>query len=201
MSELLCVTDRSLCAERFDERVRKIAEAGVKAVILREKDLPEAAYAALAREILAVCAESGTMCVLHTHFRVSAALGCGAVHLPLPVLRRMTETERSSFDVLGASCHSAEDAREAESLGCTYLVAGHIFATDCKRGIPPRGTDFLRAVCGAVSLPVYAIGGVTPETFPSVLACGAAGACVMSGLMRCGDPRAYVRAFTGEGKP
>ncbi len=200
MSKLLCVTNRSLCVGRFDERIRKIAFAGVRAVILREKDLSEDDYASLAREMIAVCAESGTPCILHTYFRLASSLGCGAVHLPLPVLRGMTEAERSSFDVLGVSCHSVEDALEAASLGCTYLVAGHIFETDCKRGVPPRGTDFLREVCEAMSLPVYAIGGVNAGNFPIVLACGAAGACVMSGFMRCEDPIAYVRAFTGEGR-
>ena len=85
-----------------------------------------------------------------------------------------------------------EDALEAEKLGCTYLTAGHIFDTDCKRGLPGRGLDFLRTVCGAVSIPAYAIGGVTAENYSAVRQAGAAGACVMSGLMRCADPAAFM---------
>ena len=86
-------------------------------------------------------------------------------------------------------------ARAAEKLGCTYITAGHGFATDCKKGLAPRGLDFLQAVCRAVDLPVWAIGGITPENFPSVRAAGARGGCVMSGLMTCADPAALLERF------
>lgn len=57
---------------------------------------------------------------------------------------------------------------EAQALGATYLLAGHIFDTSCKPGLPGRGLDFLAQVCAAVPLPVYAIGGITAETLPGV---------------------------------
>ena len=82
--------------------------------------------------------------------------------------------------------HSVEDARRAGQLGASYLIAGHIFATGCKPGIPPRGLAFLQEVCRAASVPVYAIGGISldSEQMQSVLSCGAAGVCIMSGMMR-----------------
>ena len=116
----------------------------------------------------------------------------GAQGPPIPPL---PPERRGAFRVLGTSCHSVEDAREAEKLGCTYITAGHVFATDCKKGLAPRGLDFLRAVCRAVDLPVWAIGGITPENFPSVRAAGARGGCVMSGLMTCADPAALLERF------
>ena len=64
------------------------------------------------------------------------------------------------FKVIGTSVHSVEDAIKAEQLGATYMTAGHIFATDCKKGLPPRGLDFLKNVCDTVQIPVYAIGGI-----------------------------------------
>ena len=66
------------------------------------------------------------------------------------------------------------------------MTAGHIYATDCKRGLPPRGLDFLREVCRSTSLPVLAIGGIglDGKQLREVLEAGAAGACVMSGMMR-----------------
>jgi thiamine-phosphate pyrophosphorylase len=96
----------------------------------------------------------------------------------------MSETQKARFRVIGASCHSVEEALEAQQLGCTYITAGHVFATDCKKGLPPRGLDFLRAVCAAVDIPVYAIGGINSENLQDVMKCGAAGGCIMSGLMR-----------------
>ena len=88
------------------------------------------------------------------------------------------------FSSLGTSVHSIEQLREAESLGVTYVTAGHIFATDCKKDLSPRGLRFLSDICENTDLPVYAIGGITPENLPEVLLCGAKGACIMSSAMR-----------------
>ena len=55
---------------------------------------------------------------------------------------------------------------EAERLGATYVTAGHIFTTDCKKGLPPRGLDFLKNVCDAVTIPVYGIGGIKFDPQP-----------------------------------
>jgi thiamine-phosphate pyrophosphorylase len=85
---------------------------------------------------------------------------------------------------LGVSVHSAEEAVEAEKLGVTYLIAGNIYETDCKKGLPGKGLEYLEAVCQAVSVPVYAIGGITKEHILDVEQAGAAGGCMMSGLMK-----------------
>lgn len=192
MSDVICVTNRRLCEDDFLDRLETIAAARPRAVILREKDLPEQEYRELARQALEICGKYRVPCMLHSFVHTAKALHTRAIHLPLPLLRAMTAEERAWFTVLGASCHSVEDALEAEKLGCTYLTAGHIFNTDCKRGLPGRGLGFLRTVCGAVSIPVYAIGGVTAENYSAVRQAGAAGACVMSGLMRCADPAAFM---------
>ena len=88
-----------------------------------------------------------------------------------------------------------EDAIAAESLGCTYITAGHIFATDCKKGLPGRGLNYLHEISTAISIPVYAIGGISADNIAAVRAAGAAGACVMSGAMQCDDVRQYFAAF------
>ena len=81
---------------------------------------------------------------------------------------------------------TGREALEAEALGASYLIAGHIYATDCKKGLPARGTGFLRAVCEAADIPVYGIGGIHLDEaqIKEVLGCGAAGGCIMSGMMR-----------------
>ena len=195
MSDIICVTNRLLCREDVVDRIRRLAKARPRAIILREKDLSPAAYRDLAAQALAVCGKSGVVCILHSFADVAAELGAEALHLPLPALRELTAEQRAAFSVLGASCHSVEEAVEAEALGCTYITAGHIFETGCKQGLPGRGLDFLREVCRAVTIPVYAIGGVSPANIAAVRAAGAAGACTMSGAMTCDDPRVYLAAF------
>lgn len=178
------------------ERVAQIARCRPAAIILREKDLPEKNYAVLAKQALTVCRQYGILCILHNFTAIAAELNASALHLPLPVLRSLSAADRKNFSVLGASCHSVAEAEEAESLGCTYITAGHIFATDCKKGVPERGINFLQAVCSAVSIPVYAIGGITPERKSELQNAGAEGACVMSAVMTCSDVGAYFAAWS-----
>ncbi|MBR5382040.1 MAG: thiamine phosphate synthase [Oscillospiraceae bacterium] len=193
MSDILCVTNRLLCRGDFLSRVEELAAAGPRGILLREKDLDESGYLALAERVKAICDGHGVPCILHGHPAAAEALGCPALHLPLADLRALDEKTRARFTVLGASCHSAGDALSAERLGCTYVTAGHVFDTDCKRGLPGRGLDFLREVCESVAIPVYAIGGIGPKNADPVRSCGAAGLAVMSGPMTCTDVKAYLK--------
>ena len=99
--------------------------------------------------------------------------------------KRLEEEKKKQFRSIGASCHSVAEAQEAARLGCTYITAGHVFVTDCKKGLAPRGLAFLQEVVESVAIPVYAIGGIGSENAASVRKTGAAGVCVMSGLMQC----------------
>lgn len=194
MSDIVCVTARKLCAADFFEQLEFIAEARPKFIILREKDLSEEGYAALAERAAEIC-RNKTELVLHYYWKAAIALGAGGIHLPLDVFRTLSDTDKKHFIRIGVSCHSVEDAVEARKLGADYITAGHVFATDCKKGLAPRGLDFLRNVCYSVDIPVYAIGGISPDNIIQVRDCGAAGACVMSGFMRCSDPSAFIGEF------
>ena len=195
MSDIICVTNRNLCKEDFLKRIEKIAVAHPAGIILREKDLTKEEYSKLAKQVLQICEKHQVSCILHSFTDEAIELSAEAVHLPLSILREMTEEQRSRFKVLGASCHSLEEALEAERLGCTYIIAGHIFATDCKKGLPGRGLDFLKSICENVSIPVYAIGGINGENIADVRNAGAKGACVMSGFMQCEDVETYLNGF------
>lgn len=186
---LIAVTNRHLFDEAggqsvFLARLEQVAAAHPAAVILREKDMEERAYEVLAREVQILCCRHQVPFIAHTFVGVAKRLHADGLHLPLPLLRTMRQEGRALPGRLGTSCHSLEDVREAERLGCSYLIAGHIYATTCKPGLPPHGLAFLRAVTAAAELPVYAIGGITPARLREVLAAGAAGGCAMSSLMQ-----------------
>lgn len=195
MCELICVTNRALCKGDFLARIEDIAKARPSGIILREKDLLDDGYEKLAAQVLEICKKHGVKCILHSYIDVAIKLDCEYIHLPLPMLRAMSDEQKKSFKEIGASCHSVQEAVEAEKLGCAYITAGHIFATDCKKDLPPRGADFLQKVCKAASVPVYAIGGITPATVKRALKAKPRGVCVMSGLMQCGDAEEYIKSF------
>lgn len=186
MSDLICVTHRLLCREDFLVRLGKIAAARPRAIVLREKDLCGADYAALVRQVRPVCEAHGVPLVLNGHPALALQFGL-PVQLPFA---RAGELMHG-----GISVHSAEEAEALQSSPAAWLIAGHVWETGCKAGQPGRGTAFLHAVVQAARVPVYAIGGVTPARMREVYAAGAAGACVMSALMTCDNPQDYIKQF------
>lgn len=164
----------------------------VAGIILREKDLSTEEYEALAKDALRLSRRYDAKLILHNHPEVATRIGCDALHMPLQELRKLDEQERNHFSILGASCHSVEDAIEAEKLGCTYITAGHIYVTDCKKGIPPRGLEFLYEICKNVTIPVWGIGGIGLYNIGEVISVGGAGGCIMSSAMQCEDFSSFI---------
>jgi thiamine-phosphate pyrophosphorylase len=123
---------------------------------------------------------------------VADRIGADGIHLPLGIA---LEGKYPKHLKLGISTHSVEDALKAQALGASYITYGHVFATDCKKGLAPRGTKALSEVCNAVDIPVYAIGGITPQNAGEVISSGAKGVCLMSSLMKSENPQALLSSF------
>ena len=194
LSRMVAVTDRKFFfgrkdpQEAFLKQLERLFSLDLKAVVLREKDLSLEEYLRLAEKVKAAAGEAPhCRLILHKYPEAAEKLGIDAVHLPLKMLRELRETcpERlSGFRVIGTSVHSAEEARIALQCGAAYLFAGNIYETTCKPGLEGRGLAWLREVAEAVPIPVYGIGGITPEKMKEILETGAAGGCMMSGSMR-----------------
>ena len=195
MSDILCVTNRKLCREDFLARIERIAACHPAGIILREKDMSPEEYKTLAAAVMEICGQHGVKCILHSFSDVAISLHADAIHLPLHLLREHSQKQKACFSILGASCHSVDDALEAQTLGCTYITAGHVFETDCKKGLPGRGLDFLRNVCAAVDIPVYGIGGIDADNIALVRDAGSSGAFLMSSLMVSDDVPGFMRAM------
>ena len=198
MYEIICVTNRILSKGDFSARLSQISLSHPKAVMLREKDLDPNDYYTLAKKAAEICTKNNTTLIMHTFYKEAQKLGCRNIHIPLHLLREMPDKDKQFFSMLGTSCHSVDDASEAQRLGCTYIVAGHIFDTDCKKGLSGRGLDFLREVCKSVEIPVYAIGGINKGNIKDVCLSGAKGCCIMSGIMTCENVKEYIEQITTE---
>lgn len=184
MYKKICVTNRALAAHPFEEQIARVLDTKPDMLILREKDLSEPEYEKLAASVKTLCEHTETQLILHSYPNVAGNLGLSAIHMPLAKFIAMSETEKAQFAVKGVSVHSVEDAISAERAGAMYVTAGHIYATDCKKGLPGRGLDFLKDVCAAVSIPVYAIGGIDETNADACIKAGADGVCMMSGYMK-----------------
>ncbi len=191
MSELplIAVTDSASCPRPLPEqieRLTRLSQQRPQAVILRAKDIDRETYRTLAKSVQQSCTAASLPLILHSDWQLARELGINRLHLPLALLRQMPTCERAHFAWLSTSVHSVDEALEAQKLGASVLIAGHIYATQCKAGLAPRGLSFLHEVCKTVQLPVYAIGGIgfDKAQHAELLAQGARGACVMSAYMR-----------------
>ena len=186
---VICITNRALCPNDFLKQLALIAEGKPDAVILREKELDNTEYFHLAEQCMKILEPFSVPLSIHARPEIARAIGASHVHLPFLQLQPQKDLQVS------CSVHSVEEARLAEQHGANYLIAGHIFETDCKKDIPPRGTTFLRDVCQSVSIPVYAIGGISSNNAALVRECGATGGCMMSALMRAQHPEQIIQTY------
>lgn len=191
---VILVTNRKLCHDDFLLRIDRLASGKPDGVILREKDLRPAQYETLAIKVQEICEKHGVPLIINQNVAVALRLKVPGIGLSMENLRKY-QNEVQGFSHIGASVHSVDEAVEAQRLGATYLIAGHIFSTDCKKGVPPRGLSFLNEVCSKVSLPVFAIGGITADNVNRVRNAGAKGICVMSEAMTTQNPEELRSIF------
>ncbi len=170
---LMVLTDRTQCSRPLVDVVAAAVEAGARAVVLREKDLPKARRAVLADQLRAVLAPvEGVL--------ITAGSDGDAVHLSasdaFPAHRPT---------LVGRSCHHASEVKAADDEGCDYVTLSPVFATASKPGYGPAlGVLGLATLTAATALPVYALGGVHPPDVTDCFAAGATGIAVMGPVMR-----------------
>ena len=171
---------------------------GADWVQIREKGGSALDVLHLAQSLLPVAASQPEPKGVLINDRVDVALASGAhgVHLakkslPPRLARRLLGPHR----LMGVSVHSLQEALEAVEAGADYVTFGHIFPTESKPGLPPKGLDALRQVVEAVPVPVLAIGGITAQRLPLVLETGCAGVAVIGDVMAAQDPAEAVRTL------
>lgn len=188
LPELCLITNRHLSAAPLEVKVEKILAAGASYVILREKDLPEQDLRALAETLAEVAARCGRRLIVNSGLAIAAEVPAWGVQLPFEGFMRLRNDQRLKSFKIGVSVHSLREAMTAEAFGADYILAGHIFPTDCKAGAPGRGLAFLRQLKAGLNIPLWAIGGILPGNASHVVRAGAVVVCVMSSLMESPEP-------------
>ena len=195
---LYLITDRAKTAGRpLVAALQAAAHAGVRAVQLREKDLAPRALYALAEEIQQALAPLGTRVLINDRADIACAAGLAGAHLTAISLSPAAARRcLPAGALIGVSTHTLVEARFAEESGADFLTFGPVFSTPSKAAYgEPRGVEELRQVCAAVRLPVFALGGVTPERVSACLDAGARGVAAISALLDVPDIPAAVDAF------
>jgi thiamine-phosphate pyrophosphorylase len=180
---LLLLTDRSQLhlGRSLRRTLLECVEAGATHIVLRELDEEPAAREALAAALVAAGAT-----VIAARTVLPSASG---VHLaagtPAPAPGTM----------FGRSCHSAAEVRAAAAEGAAYVTLSPFALTASKPGYGPALAPEEYAASAGAAIPVYALGGITPDNAADAIGAGARGVAVMGEVMRSDDPAAVVRAL------
>jgi thiamine-phosphate pyrophosphorylase len=188
LPRLLLLTDRRQATRPLGEVIRSAIDGGARAVVLREKDLPQRERARLAAELRPLLAD------VHGSLLVASdtSIAADGVHLaaddPLPRVRP---------PIVGRSCHDAREVRGATAERLDHVTLSPVATTASKPGHGPAlGHAGLQRLCAATAVPVYALGGVNAGNARSWLAAGAYGVAVMGAVMRADRPdRAVADLF------
>lgn len=199
--KLNIISNRKLCEnENLEKQIEKIFSAYEKKIILenfdivsltlREKDLNKNEYLKLIEKIYPICQKYKINLILHQNYdlNLDEKYDIEGIHLSYSIFKSLNQNIKAElikkYKRIGVSIHSLEEAKDVESLGASYVIAGHIFKTDCKKGLEPRGLKFIEDLSSALSIPIFAIGGIDEKKSLSVIDSGAFSVCMMSTLMK-----------------
>jgi thiamine-phosphate pyrophosphorylase len=189
---LYLVTDRNQTGGRDLLWVLEQALAGgVRAVQLREKDLSGRDFFLLAEKCQRLCQSYQAALFINDRLDVTLAVGASGVQLGKPSIP--VETARTllgSQKLIGVSTHTLQEAKEAEQSGADFVLFGPVYFTASKAAYgSPQGLSALKTIVDNISLPVYAIGGITLENIQSTQNTGVRGVALISAIVSAVNPK------------
>ena len=192
------ISDRNACGGRsLAESLYQACLAGVRAVQIREKDLDTPGLLTLTREVQRKLAGFRPMLAVNGDLEVARTCKLQGIHLPegsMPVGEVRDRLPPGTL--IARSIHSLEAAREAEAEGADFITYGPVFPTPSKAAYgPPKGLPGLTETARAVTIPIYALGGVTPCRAAACLEAGAHGVAAISAVLSRSDIPRAVRRF------
>lgn len=194
--KLLLITDRHQCRRPLSEVVEAALQGGCRWVSVRDKDLASQDRRKLARQIVKLAKAHGATATLHGDLAAAEAARADGVHVGQGTAPGAVRSVLGRGQLIGASVHSWHEAEQAQKDGADYVTISPIFETASKPNYGPAiGLEILEEFCGALDVPVVALGGVTVENAGSCLRAGADAVAVMGEIMRAEDPRAMTAAY------
>ncbi|MDD6553807.1 MAG: thiamine phosphate synthase [Prevotellaceae bacterium] len=184
------------------EGIRKALEGGCRWIQLRMKDATEDAFLTTAREAAMLCHDNGATLILDDHVEAVKTVGADGVHLghldmPVDEARKILGTHY----IIGGTANTIDDVRRLHRQGADYIGCGPFRYTTTKKNLSLiLGLDGYRKIVTAmraehINLPIVAIGGITLEDIPDILATGVSGIAVSGAILRADDPAKYTASI------
>ena len=195
---LYAITDRDLCAPRtVYDTIHTLLDVGVSAIQLREKDLSDAEYIKLAEPLCKLCHTYSAQLFINSRIEIAMNIGADGLHLPgdSASVQKVIEETNGRF-IIGSSVHALAEAKQRETEGADFITYSPIYPTVSKPDYGPAvGVEALRNVAEGINIPVFALGGITPERVSECLNAGAYGVAVMSGVMSPENGAQQAKAY------
>jgi thiamine-phosphate pyrophosphorylase len=187
--KLYLITDRKQTRMPLPDAVRLALKGGVRAIQLRERDLPIRELLAVAQELRKLTREFNAKLFINDRVDIAVAVEADGVHLGHESMPPETvRTIVGSRMLVGVSTHKREEAASAEKNGADFITFGPLFTTPSKiRYGAPVGTDAISDLKKHVRLPVFGLGGIKTETVREVLRAGADGIAMISAIFAAED--------------
>jgi thiamine-phosphate pyrophosphorylase len=180
---------------------RQLCDGGSDLIQLRAKNSSPDEIRRMAEAILPVTSRAEVGLVINDHPAIASEVGADLCHLGQEDFFDSGKTHLSQLStlnpqlLLGLSTHAPEQAERALAAGPAYVAIGPVYATGTKPTAKPVKLEYVRWAAAHVPIPWFAIGGITMENLPDVLAAGARRICVVSAILNAPDIAGACREF------
>ena len=192
------IVDADICRDHgLEPRSLALAcfHGGARLVQLRVKSGSSARFLDLAEEVVAAAVSFGAAVIVNDRSDIARLARAAGVHVGQDDLPPDAVRQVFGDGVIGLSTHDPQQVDEALRTPADYVAVGPVFGTVTKHtGYSARGLDLVQRAAGR-GKPVVAIGGMTLERAPEVIAAGAASVAVITDLLSGGAPESRVRAY------
>jgi 8-oxo-dGTP diphosphatase len=177
------ITNAAELGEReFLRRLERALAGGLRLVQVREKEMAAEALGRFAARVVKLAHAADARVLINADAALAARVGADGVHLTATQLAGLDR--RPAVDLVGASCHDAEELARACELGADFAVLGPVQPTPSHPGAPGMGWDAFAALLQDNPLPVYALGGLAPADLNAACERGAHGISMMRGAWK-----------------
>lgn len=199
--DLYLLVSEELCPRGSGPVIRAALAEGAAIIQIREKKMSDRNLLAHGRRVREWTKESGALLIMNDRPDLAALTDADGVHvgqdeLTVREVRRIVGPGK----LVGVSTHTIEQARQAVLDGADYIGVGPTFSSTTKNFRELAGLDFVRQVATEISLPAYAIGGITLDNIDQVVAAGADRVAVSSAICSAEDPAQATRDFVARMK-
>lgn len=198
--KLYLITDRKQTKLPLPEAVRLALKGGVRAIQLRERDLPVRELLALAQEIRTLTREFHAQLFINDRVDVAVAVDADGVHLghqsiPPEAARKIVGRKM----LIGVSTHNLEEAQAAEQGGADFITYGPVYLTPSKAGLGvPVGPESIKNIVNSINIPVYCLGGIKSGNIDQVLSYSAYGISMISEIFASDDIESKAREIVAK---